>query len=299
MKRLFHTLIPALFAIGSTAQTIGSTTVISNTLDPGVVYSTYSICPTDTTITSILPTSTLCPGPYCNGAPTGIAEPGSSITWVTELVNVCPTATNEAGWLTTMTTTMTEACPCMETQPAGYVPSGHTTVVATCTVCGESSPSATIITPIASAAGGASAPAATGAAGAGSGSGAPGSASGSSAPGSGSGSGFGSGAPGSGSGSDSGASAPSATSGAEAAASSSSPQAGIAPAPGSPAGSNGTYGAPMSPSASMGLGSGAGSAISPPISQQTTSSAFCNGIDITGTLFLVLSGIIGFAAWQL
>lgn len=144
-------MIPALFALGAVAQSgssiLGASTVVTNPSDTGVVYKTYSICPTAAVTTITGPTSTYCPGPYCNGGPTGVP---SITVWVTEIIDYCPTATNEAGWLTTMTTTITEACPCMETHAPGYIPAGFIYAIITCTVCGERSPVATIMTPIVS-----------------------------------------------------------------------------------------------------------------------------------------------------
>jgi hypothetical protein len=319
MKRANKVLTPALFAIGAVAQSgssiLGSSTLITNPSDTGVVYETYSICPSAEVTTVTGPTSTYCPGPYCNGAPTDAPGAGSSTVWVTEMVTYCPTATDEAGWLTTMTTTITEPCPCSgETHTPGYVPAGHTTAVVTCTVCGEDSPVATIITPVATGANAyAYATASAGAAaGAGSGSGSPGSGPGSSsnagasagaAAGAGAGVGSASGSPGSGSGpgSDSNAQAsPAAAAGASspngAAAPSSSNAAEYAPASG--AGSNNTFTPPMSPSAGSGMGSSA-SGISPPIAVQSHSGGARSGIDMVGASLVCLAGLVGGLAWQL
>ena len=66
MKRANKLVTPALFAIGAVAQSgssiLGSSTVIINPSDTGIVYETYSICPT-TVVTATAPTMT-CPGPY-------------------------------------------------------------------------------------------------------------------------------------------------------------------------------------------------------------------------------------------
>jgi hypothetical protein len=321
MKRATKILTPALFAVGAVAQSgasiLGSSTVITNPSDTGVVYETYSICPTAKVTTITGPTSTYCPGPYCNGGPTNAPGAGSTTVWITEIVNYCPTATNQAGWLTTMTTTITEACPCMETHPPGYVPSGFTNAVVTCTVCGESSPVATILAPITSGPGAyayatASAGAAAGAQ-AGSGPGSPGlgsgygSSAGASAgaaagagTGAGAGAGSGLGSPGSGSGSNAQASA------AAAAAAAAGANAGTA-APGSNnaaqyapagAGSNSTFTPPISPSAGSGTGSSA-SGISPPIAIQSHGAATRSGIDMAGTSLLGIAGLVGALAWQL
>lgn len=95
-----------------------------------------------------------------------------------------------------MMTTTNEACPYSEeTHTPGYVPAGYTTAVHTCTICGENSPVATVVTPMATAGAYAAVTAyAAAGAGPGSGSGSPGSGSGSSAE-----AGSGSSAPGSGS----------------------------------------------------------------------------------------------------
>lgn len=312
MKGANKLVTPTLFAIGAIAQSgssiLGSSTVIINPSDTGVVYETYSICPT-IEVTTITGSTMTCPGPYCTGFPTNAPGAGSSTVWVTELINVCPTATDEAGWLTTMTTTITEACPCSEgTRAPGYVPAGYTTAAHTCTVCGENSPVATIITPVTTAGAytAATAYAAAGAAEPGSGS-----------PGSGSGPGAevsayaaaganvasNYGAPGSGSGlnaqasayaaagANSGASSPNgATSPGSSNAAEYAPQA---------AGSNSTFTPPMSPSASSGMGGLTGSGISPPIAIQSHSAAGRNSLNVIGTVLVGIAGLVGGLAWQL
>jgi hypothetical protein len=309
MGRASKILTPALFAIGAVAQSgsfiLGSRTVVTNPSDTGVVYQTYSICPSTEATTITMPTSTFCPGPYCNGGPT---RAPSSTVWVTEIIDYCPTATDEAGWLTTMTTTITEVCPCMETHAPGYVPSGFTNVAVTCTVCGERAPVATIITPITSGPGAyayatASAEAAAGAqAGAGSGSGSNSGASAAAAAGAGSGSGSGSR---SGANSNTQASAAAAAAGANAGASAGTPgsknAAQYAPAGG--AGSNTTFIPPISPSTGSGIGSGTGSSasgISPPIAIQSHGAAPRVGsIDRLGASLFGVAGLVAGLAWQL
>jgi hypothetical protein len=312
MKRTNKLVTPALFAIGAVAQSgssiLGSSTVIINPSDTGVVYETYSICPT-TVVATITGSTMTCPGPYCTGFPTNAPGAGSSTVWVTELINVCPTATDEAGWLTTMTTTITEACPCSEeTHAPGYVPAGYTTAVHTCTVCGENSPVATIISPVttADANTAATAYAAAGAAGPGSGS-----------PGSGSGSGAGVsayaatganvasnyGAPGLGLSSNAQASAY-AAGGANSG--TSSPNGAAPPGSSNAAeyapqgtGSNSTFTPPMSPSTGSGMGGSTGSSISPPIAIQSHSAAGRNSFDVIGTTLVGIAGLVGGLAWQL
>jgi hypothetical protein len=313
MGRASKILTPALSAIGAVAQSgssiLGSSTVVTNPSDTGVVYQTYSICPSTESTTITMPTSTFCPGPYCNGGPT---RAPSSTVWVTEIIDYCPTATDEAGWLTTMTTTITEACPCMETHAPGYVPSGFTNAAVTCTVCGESSPVATIITPIPSGPGAyayatASAEAAAGAqAGSGSGSGSKSGASAAAAAGAGSGSGSSV----SGSGSGSGATSNTQASAAAAAGANAGPNSGTpgsnnaaqyAPAGG--AGSNTTFIPPISPSTGSGFGSGTGSSasgISPPIAIQSHGAApRVSSIDRRGASLFGIAGLVAGLAWRL
>jgi hypothetical protein len=311
MKRANKLMTPALFAIGAVAQSgssiLGSSTVIINPSDTGVVYETYSICPTTEVATIVRPTMT-CPGPYCTGLPTNAPGDGSSTIWVTELIDVCPTATDEAGWLTTMTTTITEACPCSEeTHARGYVPAGYTTAVHTCTVCGENSPVATIITPVVTAGAYAAATAYAAAGAAGPGSGSPGSGSGSgaeasayAAAGANAASNYGS--PGSGPGSNVQASAYAAA-GANSGAS--SPNGAASPGSSNAAeyapqgaGSNSTFTPPMSPSAGSGIGGSTGSSISPPIAIQSHSAAGRNSFDVVGTI-AGIAGLVGGLAWQL
>jgi hypothetical protein len=309
MKRANKLVTPALFAIGAVAQSgssiLGSSTVIINPSDTGVVYETYSICPT--VVANIAPTMT-CPGPYCTGFPTNAPGAGSSTIWVTELINVCPTATDEAGWLTTMTTTITEACPCSEeTHAPGYVPAGYTTAVHTCTVCGENSPVATIITPVVTAGAYAAAAAYAAAGAVGPGSGSPGLGSGSSAEASayaaaGANAASNYGSPGSGPGSNVQASAYAAA-GANSGAS--SPNGAASPGSSNAAeyapqgaGGNGTFTPPMSPSAGSGMGGSTGSGISPPIAIQSHSAAGRNSFDVVGTI-VGIAGLVGGLAWQL
>src|SRR5271155_2574361 len=282
MKRANKLVTPALFTIGAVAQSgssiLGSSTVIINPSDTGVVYETYSICPTVATV--VAPTMT-CPGPYCTGLPTNAPDAGSSTIWVTELINVCPTATDEAGWLTTLTTTITEACPCSEeTHTPGYVPAGYTTAVHTCTVCGENSPVATIITPVVTAGAYAAAMAYAAAGAAGPGSGSPGSGPGSSAEAS----AYAAAGANSGASSPNGAASPGSSNAAEYA-----PQE---------AGSNSTFTPPMSPSAGSGMGGSTGSGISPPITIQSHSAAGRNSFDVVGTI-VGIAGLVGGLAWQL
>jgi hypothetical protein len=313
MKRANKLVAPALFAIGVVAQSgssiLGSSTIIVNPSDTGVVYATYSICPT-TEVTITGPTMT-CPGPYCTRFPTNDPGAGQSTVWVTELINVCPTATDEAGWLTTMTTTITEACPCSEeTRAPGYVPAGYTTAVHTCTVCGQNSPVATIITPITTAgayAAAATAGVAAGAAGPGSSSPVSGSepsveASAYATTGANAASNYGT--PGSGPGSNaqssvyaaagvnSGVSSPNG-----AASPGSSNAADYAP---QGAGSNSSFTLPMSPSAGSGMGGSMSSGISPPITMQSHSGAGRrHSFDAVGTIFVGVAGLVGGLAWQL
>jgi hypothetical protein len=308
MKRTNKLVTLALFAIGAVAQSgssiLGSSTVIINPSDTGVVYETYSICPT-TVVATITGSTMTCPGPYCTGFPTNALGAGSSTVWVTELINVCPTATDEAGWLTTMTTTITEACPCSEeTHAPGYVPAGYTTAVHTCTVCGENSPVATIISPVTTA----DANTATTAYAAGPGSGSPGSGSGSGAgvsayaatganvasnyggPGLGpssnaQASAYAAGGANSGTSSPNGAAPPGSSNAAEYA-----PQG---------TGSNSTFTPPMSPSTGSGMGGSTGSSISPPIAIQSHSAAGRNSFDVIGTTLVGIAGLVGGLAWQL
>jgi hypothetical protein len=303
MKRANKLVTPALFAIGAVAQSgssiLGSSTVIINPSDTGVVYETYSICPT--TVAPITAPTMTCPGPYCTLFPTNAPAAGSSTIWVTELINVCPTATDEAGWLTTMTTTITEACPCSEeTHAPGYVPAGYTTAVHTCTVCGENSPVATIITPVVTAGAYAAATAYAVAGAPGPGSGSSAEASAYAAAGANAESNYGS--PGSGpglnvqasayaaAGANSGASSPNG-----AASPGSSNAAEYAP---QGAGSNSTFTPPMSPSAGLGMGGSTGSGISPPIAMQSHSAAGRNSFDVVGTI-VGIAGLVGGLAWQL
>jgi hypothetical protein len=304
MKRANKLVTPALFAIGAVAQSgssiLGSSTVIINPSDTGVVYETYSVCP-NTEVTTITDPTMTCPGPYCTGFPTNAPGAGSSTVWVTELINVCPTATDEAGWLTTMTTTITEACPCSEgTHAPGYVPAGYTTAVHTCTVCGENSPVATIITPVAKAGAYAAATAYAAAGAAGPGSGSSAEASAYAAAGANAASNYG--APGSGPGSNAQASAYAAA-GANSGAS--SPSGAASPGSSNAAeyapqgiGSNSTFTPPMSPSAGSGMGGSTGSGISPPIAIQSHSAAGRNSFDIVGTI-VGIAGLVGGLAWQL
>jgi hypothetical protein len=308
MKRTNKLVTPALFAIGAVAQSgssiLGSSTVIINPSDTGVVYETYSICPT-TVVATITGSTMTCPGPYCTGFPTNAPGAGSSTVWVTELINVCPTATDEAGWLTTMTTTITEACPCSEeTHAPGYVPAGYTTAVHTCTVCGENSPVATIISPVTTA----DANTATTAYAAGPGSGSPGSGSGSGAEASayaatGANVASNYGAPGLGPSSNAQASAY-AAGGANSG--TSSPNGAAPPGSSNAAeyapqgtGSNSTFTPPMSPSTGSGMGGSTGSGISPPIAIQSHSAAGRNSFDVIGTTLVGIAGLVGGLAWQL
>ena len=147
MKNAYQRSLPlALLALGAHAQQMpGPVTIVNNPNDPGVTTVTYSVCPTlsaSTTITNDV-TQTYCPGPYCNGGPEHTETHDGSVTvYRTHYTQVCPTGFKDVEY------TVTEDCPCTANRPSNYIPSGFTTEVVTCTVCGDKPVTTTLTVPI-------------------------------------------------------------------------------------------------------------------------------------------------------
>jgi hypothetical protein len=100
---------------------------------------TYSVCPTATTTTITLPTTiTYCPGGFCNVTPTG-GVPGGTVTQTTtttSYITVFPYPCPKGPGMCDASYTIWEPCPCTEHTP-GYIPSGFTTTLHECDVCGH------------------------------------------------------------------------------------------------------------------------------------------------------------------
>lgn len=280
----------ALLAASAHAQF----TIVANSNNPSVVTVSYQLCPTATgSVTTITGSVTQTYG-------------GGSTVYETVYPTFCSTGLQD------VTYTVTEGCPCTADRPAGYIPQGFTTTVATCTTCGEQTLTETLTCPIATTAPGSpagSAPAAiTGAAAPGSGA-TPGSAA---APGA----AAGNGAPGSAPVADAGAGAPAGGSAAAAPAAGGTPAAGGAAAPGGnnrvggAAASGGAMGCPGPNCASYGSNSttpgaagagapGSASGAALPASSVARFTGAASSLSPVGTGLSILAGLIGVIAWRL
>ena len=155
-------LLAAVLAAGVNAQ---ATTIINDPNDTQVTTIRYSVCPTaQTTTTTLSSTITFCPGGVdCNGGgqPTITAPPNpdaatstlihvtftgsdGKVTELAEYVTVfdAPCTKGPGMCQATYTITESEDCPC-HTNPAA-LPSGFTTTVHQCNVCGANGGPSTI-----------------------------------------------------------------------------------------------------------------------------------------------------------
>lgn len=157
MKQAAHTLtLATLLATSVNAQV---TTITNDPSDPGVVTSYYSICPTASSTTITLDTTTtICPGPGCAGSTTVYVGPvpitttglDGRVTIYEEQMFTAPCPCD--GGICDATYTITRECPCTAPAEPTSCPEGFTATAVTCDECAQNGgPSTvTVVTPVSS-----------------------------------------------------------------------------------------------------------------------------------------------------
>lgn len=151
MPRINKSLPLAAFLVAGARAQFSTSSVVINTTDTAVTTVTYSTCPSITASVTTITNPHM--STYTGGS---AARPGDMTTYVTVCHSFCTGGPENHSGLCPTTHTVTATCPCYKATPGGMGP-GMTETVAVCPTCGPggSPMTATIMTPMPGATGGA------------------------------------------------------------------------------------------------------------------------------------------------